>query len=148
MFNFNKEKWLKVFQEKQMELRGTDWNTDVINGKCGIGFYCDRENVWLDVQMLNYFEEEQCEQAWVHFEEKFSRFNKKGSHVKLQGETKMAKYRMNAMAAFAVNIEIEASSRNEVFEKYDQMRERGELPWRFVDTMDVNCDEITNNNNH
>jgi len=51
------------------------------------------------------------------------------------------------MAAFAVNIEIEANSRKEVFAEYDRLRERGELPWRFVDTMDVNCDEITNNNN-
>lgn len=54
----------------------------------------------------------------------------------------MCKYQMNAMAAFAVNIEIEASNRNEVFEKYDKMRERGELPWKFVDTMDVNCELI------
>jgi len=57
------------------------------------------------------------------------------------------KYRLNVMAAFAVNIEIEANSRKEVFAEYDRLRERGELPWRFVDTMDVNCDEITNNNN-
>ena len=53
------------------------------------------------------------------------------------------KYRLNALAAFAVNIEIEASSREEAFAEYDRLRERGELPWRFVDTMDVNCDEIT-----
>lgn len=54
----------------------------------------------------------------------------------------MSKYRLSALACFAVNMDIEASSRNEVFEKYDQMRERGELPWKFVDTMDVNCDMI------
>lgn len=53
------------------------------------------------------------------------------------------KYRVNALAAFAVNIEIDADSRADAFAKYDRLRERGELPWRFVDTMDVNCDEIT-----
>lgn len=52
------------------------------------------------------------------------------------------KYRLNALAAFSVNIEIEASSREEAFAEYDRLRERGELPWGFVDTMDVNCDEI------
>lgn len=55
------------------------------------------------------------------------------------------KYRLNAQAAFAVNIEIEANSREDAFSEYDRLRERGELPWRFVDTMDVNCDEIINN---
>ena len=52
------------------------------------------------------------------------------------------KYRLNAMAAFAVNIEIEANSREEAFTEYERLRERGELPWQFVDTMDVNCDEL------
>lgn len=52
------------------------------------------------------------------------------------------KYRLNAMAAFAVSIEIEANSRGAAFAEYVRLRERGELPWRFVDTMDVNCDEI------
>lgn len=56
------------------------------------------------------------------------------------------KYRLNAIAAFAVNIEIEANSREEVFAEYDRLRERGELPWRFVDTMNVNCDEKIENN--
>lgn len=50
------------------------------------------------------------------------------------------------MAAFAVNIEIEANSREEAFAEYDRLRERGELPWQFVDTMDVNCDEKIENN--
>ena len=53
------------------------------------------------------------------------------------------KYRLNALAAFAVNIEIEANSREEAFAEYDRLRERGKLSWQFVDTMDVNCDEIT-----
>lgn len=53
------------------------------------------------------------------------------------------KYRLNAMAAFAVNIEIEANSREEAFAEYDRLRERGDLSWQFVDTMDVNLDEIT-----
>lgn len=50
------------------------------------------------------------------------------------------KYRLNAMAAFACNIEVEANSREEAFAEYDRMRERGELPWKFVDTMDINLD--------
>lgn len=53
------------------------------------------------------------------------------------------KYRLNVLAAFAVNIEIEANSREEAFAEYDRLRERGELPWQFVDTMDINVDEIT-----
>lgn len=56
------------------------------------------------------------------------------------------KYRLNALAAFTVNIEIEANSREEAFAEYDRLRERGELPWLFVDTMDVNCDEKIENN--
>lgn len=72
---FNKEKWLKVFQEKQMELQGTEWKTTILNGKGGIAFHCDRDCVWLDAQMLNYYGEEQCEQEWARFEEQFSGYN-------------------------------------------------------------------------
>jgi len=44
------------------------------------------------------------------------------------------KYRLNALAVFSVNIEIEANSREEAFAEYDRLREQGKLSWQFVDT--------------
>lgn len=73
---YSVEKWLAEFQKKQTELVGTGWNTDVIVGKCGIAFYCDRDSIYLDVELLNYFGEQQCADAWAQFNEQLTKTNK------------------------------------------------------------------------
>ena len=54
----------------------------------------------------------------------------------------MSKYRINAMAAFTVNVTVDAESRADAFEKYESMLKDGKLDWQFLDTMAVNCDQF------